>query len=258
MKCNDAQTLINLLYDGALEAKDTALVHDHLQLCSECEREWHGLEQLRSSFNEAKCKNQMPPGLMEKISQRLKEEERIASKKLAVNYTGTLATAFVATILVLLGIFLSPTWMNKPTAPIALQTASAETLVTDLQSEGTLKSVADPNELIRRLGFEIKHVRLPEWQISNSGIYQARAAMPIARFDFVRKEGANYQHLSCYQAPQGVIQAQNASLRIIDGKSVRFGHQGKFQFALWTQHGRDYLFVTSLPIPQLEEIVKNA
>jgi len=265
MKCSDARPLLDLLSDGALETKDSALVLDHLKLCNECQYEWNDLEQLRSSFQEAKDKSQLPAGLMERISQKLRDEERDEHKRFFEQfkrffeaYTHPASMVAVAATLALIGFLLLP-WMHQiNTGPSSMQIASADTLVEDLASEGTLEPIIDRSELAKKVGYDLKHVRLPEWQMNRSGVYKSQATMPIARFDFVRKEQSGYQRLSCYQAPQGVIQAKVANLENLEGKRVLFGSHGKFQFALWSQNGRDYLFVTALSKPQLEEIVRSA
>jgi hypothetical protein len=265
MKCSDVRPLLDLLSDGALETKDSALVLDHLKLCKECQCEWTDLEQLRASFREARDKSQLPVGLMERISQKLRDEERNEHKqffeqykRFFQEYARPVSMMAIAVSLALIGFLLLPLIHQIDTRPISIQTASADTLIEDLVSEGTLEPVIDGNELTKRVGYELKHVRLPEWQMNKSGVYKSQATMPIARFDFVKKEQSGDQHLSCYQAPQGMIQAKVANLENLEGKRVLFGSHGKFQFALWSQNGRDYLFVTMLSKPQLEEIVRGA
>jgi len=258
MNCSEARPLLDLLSDGALETKDSALVLDHLKLCNDCQHEWTDLEQLRASFQEAKDKSQLPAGLMERISLKLKEEERNEHKLFFKQYSRPVSMMAIAAGLALIGFLVLP-WIHLiDIKPASIQTASADTLVEDLVSENTLEPVIDRNELAKKVGYDLKHVRLPEWQMNQSGVYRSLATTPIARFDFVRKGQSGDQHLSCYQAPQGVIQAKVANLENLDGKRVLLGSHGKFQFALWSQNGRDYLFVTALPKPQLEEIVRGA
>jgi hypothetical protein len=258
MNCIDARPLIDPLFDGALEAKDSALVLDHLKSCAECQYEWNDLEQLRSSFQDAKDKSQLPVGLMERISEKLREEERNQQKRLFEQWTRPVPMMAIAASFVLIGFLILP-WIHQiDTRPTSLQTASVDTLVEDLVSEGTLEAVTDRSELAKRVGYDLKYVQLPEWQMNKSGVYKSPTTMPIARFDFVRNGPSGDQHLSCYQAPQGVIRAKIANSENIEGKRVFFGNHGKFQFALWSQNGRDYLFVTALSKPQLEEIVRGA
>jgi hypothetical protein len=258
MKCSDARPLLDLLCDGTLEAKDSALVLDHLKSCEECAGEWTDLEELHSSFQDAKDKSQLPVGLMEKISEKLRDEEKIQHKRLFEQYARAVPLVAIAASFVLIGFLLSP-WIHQiGTRPTSMEIASADTLVEDLDSEGTLEPVIDRNELAKKLGYDLNYVRLPEWQMNKSGVYKSQAATRIARFDFVRKGQTGDEHLSCYQAPQGVIRAKVANLENLEGKRVLFGNHGKFQFALWSQNGRDYLFVTALSKPQLEEIVRGA
>jgi hypothetical protein len=258
MKCSDALPLLDLLSDGALEAKDSALVLDHLKSCSECQCEWNDLEQLHSSFHDAKEELQLPAGFMEKISEKLKDEERNQQWRFFEQYGRAVPMVAIAATLILIGFLVLPSIHQLDTRSTSLQTASADTLVEDLVSEGTLEPVMDGNDLAKRVGYDLKHVRLPEWQMNKLGVYKAQATMPIARFDFVRKGQSGDQHLSCYQARQGTILAKVAKSENLEGKRVLFGSHGKFQFALWSQNGRDYLFVTLLSKPQLEEIVRGA
>ena len=257
MKCSDVRPLLDLLSDGVLDAKDSALVLDHLKSCNECQSEWNDLEQLHSRFLEAKDKPQLPERLMDRISQKLKDEERNQYERFTEQYARPISMVAIAASIALIG-FLLLSWIQINNRTTSMQIASADTLVEDLVSERTLESVMDRNELEKRVGYDLKYVRLPKWQMDKSGVYQSQASVPIARFDFVRKEQSGYQHLSCYQAPQGVILAKDATLENINGKHVLFGNHANFQFALWSQNGRDYLFVTSLSKPQLKEIVSNA
>jgi Putative zinc-finger len=252
MKCTDARPLLDLLCDGALEVKDSALVLDHLKTCEECQDEWNGLEQLHSSFRDAKDKPPMPAGLMEKISGKLVDDERSKRKPVFVSIM-----AIAATFLLFGFLFMSWTYQTNNTTT-ATKVASADTLVEDLVAEETLEPVTDRKELAKKVGYDLKYVRLPQWQMNKSGVYKSQATTPIARFDFVRKGQSGDQRLSCYQAQQGMIRANTANLKNLGDKHVLFGNHGKFQFALWTQNGRDYLFVTALSQPQLEEIVRDA
>lgn len=257
MKCSDARPLLDLLLDGALETKDSALVLDHMQSCQECQCEWNDLEQLRTSFNEAKREPQLPAGLMERISEQLRDEEKDQHKRFFEQCARAVPMVAIAATLALIGFLLLP-WMHMiDTRPTSMQSASADTLVEDLVSERTIEPVTNRNELAKRVGYDLKYVRLPEWQMNKLGVYKSQAMIPIARFDFVRKGQSGNQYLSCYQAPQGVIQAKTAKPENLAGKRVLFGSHGNFQFALWSQNGRDYLFVAALSKPQLEEIVRG-
>jgi len=257
MKCSDVRPLLDLLCDGTLEAKDSALVLDHLKSCDECQCEWNDLEQLHSSFQDAKNQSQLPVGLMDRISKMLRDEERNQRRQFFGRYARAVPMVAIAATFVLIGFILLPLILQIDTRPASIQTASADTLVEDLVSNGSLEPVADRSELAKRVGYDLKYVRLPEWQMNKLGVYKSPATMPIARFDFVRKGQSGDQHLSCYQAPQGVIRAQGANSENLEGKRVLFGNHGNFQFALWSQNGRDYLFVTALSKPQLEEIVRG-
>ena len=194
----------------------------------------------------------MPDGLMERISGKLLDDERSKRKPVFVSIM-----AIAATFLLFGFLFMS--WMHQTDiTTTATKVASADTLVEDLVSEGTLEPVSDRKELGKKVGYDLKYVRLPQWQMNKLGVYKSQATTPIARFDFVRTGRSGEQHLSCYQAQQGVIRANPANAKSLGDKRVLFGNHGKFQFALWSQNGRDYLFVTPLSQPQLEEIVRDA
>jgi anti-sigma factor RsiW len=256
MNCNDARPLLDLLCDGALETKDSALVLDHLKSCEECHSQWNELEDLHASFQDAKDKFQLPVGLMDRISDKLKDEDRNQRNAIFRHHWRAVSmVAFAATCL-LVGLLCSP-WMHpRVTVPSLNQIASADTLIDSLSSEN-LEPVEDRTELAKRVGYELKYLRLPEWRMDKSSISKSQS-IPIARFDFAKKASTGDQYLSCYQAPEGAIRAGAGHLENLDGKKVLFGQHGKFQFALWSQSGRDYLFVTELSKPQLEDIVRGA
>ena len=244
MNCSDVRPLLDLLCDGVLEAKDSVLVLDHLKSCAECKAEWSDLEQLHASFQHAKTKPQIPAGLMDKVSDKLKEEDRQQQKKFLRRCARAMPVLAIAATVALVGFFALPGLKHQSPSVAA---ASADTLVEDLIADGTLDPIQDRGELTKRVGYDLKQVRLPEWHMENSGVYKSQAPVSIARFDFIRKGQSGNQHLSCYQAQQGVIRAKVASSENLAGKQVVFGSHGKFQFALWSQNGRDYLFITELP-----------
>jgi anti-sigma factor RsiW len=257
MKCSDVRPLLDLLCDGALETKDSALVLDHLKSCGECQHEWNDLEQLRASFQDAKEKPQLPVGLMERISDKLKDEERSERKRYFAQFASALPVMAIAATVLIIGFFLLSVIHQVDTKSASIQTASADTLVDDLVSEKILTPVTDRSDLARKLGYDLKYLRLPDWQMNKSGVYNLKATVPIARLDFVRKENSGSQRLSCYQAPQGTIHAEGARVEDVEGKRVLFGKHGNFQYALLSRNGRDYLFVTALSKLQLEEIVRG-
>jgi hypothetical protein len=257
MNCSDARPLLDLLCDGALDTKDSALVLDHLKSCSECQRDWNDLEQLQARFREEKDKFQLPAGAMDRIADKLREEERTQQKRFFQRFVRVPILA-VAASLALIGYPFLTGLQKINSSSDSMQTASADTLVEDLVAERNLEPMKDRKELVRKLGYDLNYLRLPEWQMDKSGLYKSATKLPIARFDFVRKGQTGSQLLSCYQARQGVIRAKAAEPENIEGKRVLVGSHGKFNFALWSQNGRDYLFVTALSKSQLEEIVRGA
>jgi anti-sigma factor RsiW len=261
MKCTEARPLLDPLCDGALEPKDSALVLDHLKTCQECQNDWQSLEDLHANFQQAKGMTQIPAGMMDKISDKLKDAEATERKQHLLAYDRIIPILAVAACFATVG-FLAVAFISKPAeVQLALQSArsaAADTLIEDVEPATMLTPVADRTELAKDIGFEIKYVRLPDWKMDRSSMIQSKNSKPIARFDFVRKSQSGFERMTCYQAPQGFIRTADATMQNIQGKQVFFGHHGKFQFALWSQNGRDYLFVTSLPLPELEGIVRGA
>jgi anti-sigma factor RsiW len=259
MKCSEAAPLLDPLFDGALDAKDSALVLDHLKSCNSCQSEWDSLEQLRSAFQEIKAEPQLPHGLMDKISETLCDEERQGQAQLFAKSVRVVSFAAAVAAAVMLMGFLLFSWIHRSdTRQTVVKMASADTLVADLLSDASLDPVPDKKALPRKLGYDLKYLKLQQWQMVKCGLYKSPAPVAIARLDFVRKNGTGYERLSCYQARQGSIVATGAAVKNLDGKRVYFGKRGNLQFALWSQNGRDYLFVTPLSSPELEEIVRNA
>ena len=257
MKCTDARPLLDLLCDGALEAKDSALVLDHLKTCDECQHEWQELEELHAKFQEEKGSTQVPAGLMDKISEKLKEAEIQEQRRVFGASVRAMSVVAVAAVLLVIGVLVIP-YMNKPAIVAPPTQVASNVLIDAVVSDATVEPVDDRSQLAKKAGYDLKYVRLPEWQMQRSGLYKSRTPVPIARFDFVRNDKTGLQHLTCYQAPQGAIGTDETKLENVGGKRVFFGHHGSFQFALWSQNGRDYLFVTTLPSGQLEDIVRGA
>ena len=105
----------------------------------------------------------------------------------------------------------------SPNRPVA----SADTLIEGMTSNVASAVVADRNELAKSVGYELKYLRLPEWRMDKLSVYKPQAQVALARFDFVRSDQAGDQKLSCYQARQGMIAAQDASPEKIGDKRVR-------------------------------------
>src|SRR4030095_500432 len=178
---SDVRPLLDLLLDGALETKDSALVLDHMQSCRECQCEWNDLEQMHTSFHDAKGKPQLPEGLMARISEKLRDEERNQHKRFVQQYARPVSMLAIAASFALIGFLLLPVIHHIDTRPALIQTASADTLVEDLVSEGTLEQVADRTELAKRVGYDLKYVRLTERQMNKSGMSKSKPSMPIPR-----------------------------------------------------------------------------
>ncbi len=255
MKCSEVRPLLDLLYDELLETKDSALVLDHLKNCDECRGEWEAMEELRARVAAAKSNTFMPPELMEKVSLAVKNEDR--NKRSFGLLPQQIPLVSIAATILLIGWFLVPQFLHsdvQPQSTLAARTSSAQKLIADLTADGAVTSEPDKQQLDKKLGYNLKYVHLPSWKLQQSGIYLAQSN--IARFDFVRDANSE-ERLCCYQAPAGTIEAVGNS-QDLAGKQVTFGNQSGYQFAKWTQNGRDYLFVTKLSQPVLEEIIRGA
>ncbi len=255
MKCSEVCPLLDLLYDDTLETKDSALVLDHLKNCDQCRVEWESMEELRSRISAAKNNTFMPAELMEKVSLAVKNEDK--NKRTFGLLPQQIPLVSIAATILLVGWFLVPQVLhsnNQQATTLAERTSTAQRLIADLTADGAVIAESDRQLLDKKLGYTLKYVHLPSWKLQRSGIYLVQSN--IARFDFVRDENLE-EHLSCYQGPEGTIKAVGNSQEIA-GKQVTFGNQSGYQFAKWTQNGRDYLFVTKLPQPVLEEIIRGA
>lgn len=255
MKCSDVRPLLDLLYDELLETKDSALVLDHIKNCDQCRVEWEAMEELRSRIATAKSNTFMPPELMDKVSLSVRNED--LNKRTFGLLPQQIPLVSIAASILLVGWFLVPQFLHstdQQQSMVAEQTSTAQKLVADLTANGAVAPEPDKQELNKRVGYDLRYVHLPSWKLKQSGIYLAQAN--IARFDFMRETNAD-ECLSCYQAPEGTIKAVGPTQELA-GKKVTFGNQSGYQFAKWTQNGRDYLFVTKLPRTVLEEIIRGA
>jgi hypothetical protein len=235
------------------------------------------LEQLRFRFQETRDKPRMSEKLNERISSRLKDEERAEHQKLFKKVMMPVPILSFAAAVLLVGFLLLPSLWATDTKPIATESlnskplstksvdnnpvskASADTLISEFAANDRVEPVTDKSELAKKLGYDLNYLHLPSWRMNKAGIYKSTSPTKIARFDFSRNGDSGSQSLTCYQAPQNTIRAnQQSESEIVSGKRVIFGSRGQFQFALWSQNGRDYLFVTALPKSALEEIVRGA
>jgi hypothetical protein len=273
MICNEARPLLDLLCDGVLPAKESALVLDHLHSCDLCQPEWNALEQLRTRFLEAKSKVLMPAGLMSKISGTIRKEESDNRDRFFKKYTPPVLAAGIAAAAVAFVGYVAIPWLNQKLNPAGTMAAKfcppqrsvphlppattlAESLVDNCRCNGAIEAVSNPDQLEPKLGYRLRYLRLPAWRLAGAGVYRA-PSVAVARFDFVKGHCGVMQQVTCYQAPEGAINTSAKKTRDAHGKHVIFGNRGDMQFALWTQDERDYLFVTRSPRATLEEIVSG-
>jgi len=260
MICSEVIPLLDLLCDGTLPEKDSALVLDHVHSCYSCQPEWNEREQLRLRFIEAKQKVHMPADLMNRISRQIRNEEK-ANHKRQLKKVGAPLLA-VAAAVALVG-FATIAWhnqaSNQPIAQLA-QTApgaSVDLLVENFKDgKGGPETLADQSKLDETVGYQLRYLRLANWRLMKFGVYRL-PAVALARFDFASKNGSKADSLTCYQSPSGKIAAPGVARTDINGKQVAFGTRGDLQFALWTQNDRDYFFITRMPQSALELIVRG-
>lgn len=255
MNCNEARPLLDLLYDELLDTKDSVLVVDHIKQCEECGVEWEALDALKQRIKSAREQTFIPPELMEKVSLSIKKDAQ--SNEVWGLFRQRLPFVAIAASVLLLGLVIGPQLLHSSDPKqemLATRTSSAERLIADLALMNTTIPEPDKSALDRKLGYKIKYLHLPTWKMQNSGIYTSAAN--IARFDFVRDTNEQ-EKLSCYQALEGTISA-NGSAEDINGKQVTFGNKMGYEFAKFSQNGRDYLFVTKAPKSVLEDIVRGA
>jgi Putative zinc-finger len=258
MKCSEARPLIDLLFDGALDTKDSALVLDHLKTCDECQSEWNSLEQLRGQFLEAKDATQAPDGMMERISRKLKQEETNEQKQFLGRSIRALAVVAIAATVLAIGFLSVPLANELRPQRVPMQTASADKLIEDMLANNNSEAITDRSLLANRIGYDLRYAMLPDWHLGKASVYKSPEKLMMARFDFTRHNKMGDQHLTCYQAQEGQIRANHGKFENVGSKHVFFGNHGNLQFALWSQNHRDYLFFTTLPKEQLEEIVGAA
>ncbi len=252
MNCNDARPLLDLLSDEMLDKKDSALVLDHIKECDSCQSSWHDLEQVRARIKTAREQTQASPELFEKISAALGQEDRLKRQNHATYTTAPFKLASAAIVL-LIGLFClsqQPQFKSQRLST-ATQSTARDLIALYTREPNAVDYVSDRTALKEKLGYDPKYVHLPSWKMDKASVLRSRNQ--IARFDFIRNANATVpEHLSCYQAPQGTITAVGQTKSLGD-KQVIFGNQANYQFALWSQNGRDYLFVTTLPTPRLKK-----
>jgi hypothetical protein len=279
MNCSEVRPLLDLLCDGVLATKESAMVLDHLRTCGQCEPEWRDLEQLRTRFLEAKKKVQVPPHLMKNISEQVSLLERENQKVFLKKW---IPPALVATAALAIAGFVAFPWLGlnqsshlsystaegarkavEELAQLALpgqaESASVEALVQNFNTNGPVEVVSDRAQLAGKLGYEPKNVRLSSFRLLRSSVWRSKA-VAVARYDFVSIPHCGHARqdaLTCYQAPAGAIKTAWTLAKDLNGKRVMLGRRRDLAYALWTQDGRDYLFVTHMPMPWLEQVVSG-
>lgn len=249
MKCSEAQPLLDLLYDSTLPAKDCALVLDHLKGCESCAGEWNELEALRTRFQAARESSPAAPDFMKSGLSRALDAEDAAQRRSNIRRK-TPFLSMVAAVAAVMTFVCSPALQN-----FALAT-TADDLVDKIGMTGAISPVLNRDNLQSELGYEPKYLKLDKWNLEKLGVVKS-GFTHIARFDFQRQSSAGVERMSCYQARQGMIAARGGVTKTVGDKTVVFGSHGNYQYALWSQNGRDYLFVSQLPQSDLEQIVSE-
>lgn len=256
MKCNDASVLLNVFSDGALNARDSALVLGHLKDCKVCHNEWRELEDLRKRFDSAKAITLPTPGLMDRISSNLKKEEKLERRQTLQKYSRPARWLAVASSIAVIGGFnYSNLQTTSGTTGATSNQTRAEALIDALYTGQGTEPLSNRQQLARQLGYDLKFMHLPTWNMYQSAIYKGEKSRAIARFDFVGRDNSGM--LTCYQAPQGTIKAQGQR-KLVGAKPIIMGSHGQYHYALLSQNGRDYLFITRLPSPSLEQIIRSS
>jgi hypothetical protein len=240
---------LDLLYDSTLPAKDCALVLDHLKGCQSCAGEWNEMEDLRTRFQAARESSPPAPDFVKGLSRALDAEDAAQGRNNIRRKRPFLS--MVAAVAAVITFVCSPALQN-----FALATA-ADDLVDKIGMTGALSPVLNRDNLQAELGYEPKYLKLDRWNLEKLGVVKS-GFTHIARFDFQRQSGAGVERMICYQARQGMIAARGGVTKVVGDKTVVFGSHRNYQYALWSQNGRDYLFVSQLPQSALEQIVSES
>jgi hypothetical protein len=255
MICSDVRPLLELLADEALDTKDSALIVDHLKSCPECQSQWSQLEELKERFRRASKATPVPEDLLHRIGQALDGEETGVTRlpRAALALTG------VAAALIITGFFAVTSWYERPAVDRRQTAFASASALVDAVASNRGEPLVERAALPSQLGYNLVYLRLPDWKLEHSAVHRADSLIPIARFDFVKPDAdaARGERLVCYQAPAGTIQAAGAQPKLIGGKQVLLGSRANLQYALWSQYGHDYLFVSPLSSQSLEQLIER-
>jgi hypothetical protein len=257
MNCSEARTLLNLMGDGALDTRDTALVVDHTKECNECADEWSEMEHLRDRFRQLREAVALPQGEIAKIKELISSDSSGRGSAWR-DRLGPAPLMLVAAAVAIVGLVCLSPKLNRSGGSL-VQPVTAAALVDDLTDPSSLKAVADKEALPPLLGYDLKYIHLPGWNMQRAGVYKGSPPAKIARFDFSRATSSGVERMSCYQAYAGsILLREAADTKVIAGRRVAFGRHNEYNFALWSQNGRDYLLVSLLPREAIEAVVQKA
>lgn len=254
MICEEANPLLNLLYDDMLDVKDSARLLEHLKSCTDCSYEWSGFETLKSRIQAARGATIVPADFDKKLAAALEGEYRKTSSSSLKQVAISLAIAMA--LMVLLLIVARP--ILNMVQPLPLQ-ASADNLICETVAGVVAETMAERSALEEHTGYEVKMLSFGDWALSSCGVCNAECQTPLVRMDFTNKLDAkeNSEKLICYQAPQGTL-TSNSPATEIKGKQVRFGEHRDYHYALWSQNGRDYMLITTLPRERFVKLIAGS
>lgn len=172
MDCRTARLLLDVAHPRAAELarEEAELLETHLADCAECGPYARAEARLDAHLGAALRAVPVPPGLRERLHDRLKNERATRSRRRRLRYTGALAAA--AALLLTIAVF----WLTRPLPVLNLAVIHAEPV---------LRSAGDVERYFADLGVRtlapphFSYRLLTTWQLVE---FQGRPRVPYLLF----------------------------------------------------------------------------
>jgi len=260
MDCAKALVFMCPEIDDELPVTDSAILQEHLSVCSSCNDEWEALLMVDRSVKAVVDRVKVPAGLEARVLVSvLKEHNERAKVGRKVKIWGFSSLALAACMCLF---FLAPHLAND-------QIVSAETLVNETAdgspqaSQRNFKHVDGfkiANKQKSKLSTLISHANMRPiagLKIIGFDQYQDKSGREVLRACYQSSTDRSFC-IDCYYAPTGYLSFSQFQEVQVLGKVGRFGKAGNHNIVILSENGSDYVYASPLDKNKLLAMISKS
>jgi hypothetical protein len=241
--------------DAELPVTDSALLQDHLAICSKCGTEWEKLFSVHQNLHALMAQRLPPTGLEERLLAAVDKEAR--KGKIRFRYSPRAISLAVLVAVACICIFIP--W------PQLFPHESVEALVADTADGEKHPSQEHFRRLARfdnkALSTAAKSAGLPatlfpiaKLHVATLDVYEDKHRQKILRTCYQDSRDHSFC-IDCYQARSGLLSFSGTQVSTASGKKVLFKHVSDHNVVMLTKNGVDYVYASNLPKDKLLSLV---